>query len=85
MRPFDAPAGSVWAYDPAFVTGWDALDACKDCPLIFVVLEGTYEDDIENLLILRKALFRRGFSLTEGKECSLTDYSRLNLYSERLL
>lgn len=78
-RPFDAPVGTVWEYDPSVMP--EDSDGVGDDPSIFLLLDGYHSvDELNN----KNGPFRRAYCLLNGTHEFFAFDSRMNFHSKQI-
>ncbi len=78
-RPYDAPAGTVWEYDPNDMP--EGSDGADDEASVFLLLDGY--DDV-NDLNKRNGPYRRAYCLLNGTHELFAYDSRMNFNSKQI-
>lgn len=78
MKPYDAPSGTVWEYDPNATPNEEGVD---DEPSIFLLLDGY---DNVNDLNMRNGPYRRAYCLLNGTNELFAYDSRMNFHSKQI-
>lgn len=77
-RPYDAPVGTVWEYDPSFTPDGEGAE---DDPSVFLLLDG-YEHF--NDLNERNGPYRRAYCILHGTHELFAYNSRMNYHSKQI-